>query len=144
MISFFVAALIIADQLTKWLTIRFLKPVGSVELIPHILSLTYVENRGAAFGIMQNARWFFIAATTVVLVALVVYAIKTKPDSKLFKVSATLIGAGAVGNLVDRVARGFVVDMIQVNFVDFPVFNVADCCVVVGGILFCWYILKEK
>lgn len=137
-------ALIVIDRITKILTVNFLKPDGSIELIPKVLSLTYVENRGAAFGIMQNARWIFITVTIAVLIALVVYIIKTNPQSKLFKWSAALIGAGAIGNLIDRICYAYVVDMIQATFVDFPVFNFADCCIVVGTGLLCLYILIKK
>lgn len=139
----FALALIFLDQITKWLTIRFLASGESVTLIPRILSLTYVKNRGAAFGILVGARWFFVAVTLLVVIALWVYAVKKKPSSLLFKISAPLICAGAVGNLIDRIARGFVVDMIEATFIDFPVFNVADCCVVIGAILFCLYVIKE-
>ena len=144
MSAIFTFLMIIADQITKWLTIRFLVSGSSVEIIPRILSLTYVENRGAAFGILAGARWFFIAVTALVVAALIVYGIIKKPVSKLYKISAPLIIAGAVGNLIDRVFRGFVVDMIEATFIDFPVFNVADCCVVIGSVLFCLYILKDN
>lgn len=137
-------ALIIIDRITKVLTANLLKPVDSVVLIPKVLSLTYVENRGAAFGIMQNARWIFIVVTVAVLIALCVYIIKNKPQSKLFKWSAALISAGAIGNLIDRIFYGYVVDMIQATFIDFPVFNFADCCIVVGTGLLCLYILIKK
>lgn len=137
-------ALIILDRITKILTINLLKPIESIVLIPKVLSLTYVENRGAAFGIMQNARWIFVVVTVAVLAALCVYIVKTKPQSRLFKWSAALIGAGAVGNLIDRICYGYVVDMIQATFIDFPVFNFADCCIVVGTGLLCLYILTKK
>ncbi len=144
MSAIFTFLMIVADQITKWLTIRFLASGSSVEVIPRILSLTYVENRGAAFGILAGARWFFIAVTALVVAALIVYGIIKKPASVLYKISAPLIIAGAVGNLIDRVFRGFVVDMIEATFIDFPVFNVADCCVVIGSVLFCLYILKDN
>lgn len=143
MSAIFTILLVLADQITKWLTIRFLASGERVALISGILSLTYVENRGAAFGILAGARWFFIAITLLVVAALVVYGIKKNPPSVLFKISAPLICAGAVGNLIDRVFRGYVVDMIEATFIDFPVFNVADCCVVIGAVLFCLYVIKE-
>lgn len=136
--------LIIIDRIAKWLTVNHLKPVGNIDLIPQILSLTYVENKGAAFGIMQNARWIFIIVTIAVLIALCVYIIKTKPQAKLFRWACVLIFAGAVGNLIDRIALGYVVDMIQVHFFNFPVFNFADCCVVVGTAILCIHILISK
>ena len=141
MMSLFSVILVVIDQFTKYLTSRYLKPVENIDLIPKVLSLTYVENRGAAFGIMQNARWFFIIATAIVLIVFALYILKAKPKSRLFKISAALIFAGAAGNLIDRVAFGFVVDMMRVHFFDFPVFNFADCCVVIGTALLAVYIL---
>ncbi len=133
-----------ADQITKYLAERFLMPAQNVDLIPNMLSLTYVENKGAAFGILQNARWFFVIVTLLAVGALVLYALKARPQSKLFKWSATLICGGAVGNLIDRIAYGYVIDMIRVHFFDFPVFNFADCCVVSGAVLFCIFVLVNK
>lgn len=137
-----VALLVIIDQITKLLALTYIKPVNTIVVIKDVLSFTYVENKGAAFGIMQNARWIFIIFTIAVIAALIFYTIKKAPSSRLYYVSVGLIIAGGVGNLIDRIFRGFVVDMIQVTFIDYPVFNFADCCVVMGAILFCIYVLK--
>ena len=136
------ALLIIIDQAIKFLSVSKLKPLGSVEIIQGILSFTYVENKGAAFGILQNARWVFILATTIIIVGLIVYKIKFKEKSKIYTCSSTLLISGGIANLIDRVFLGYVVDMIEVTFIDYPVFNFADCCVVVGAILLCIYVLK--
>ena len=136
-----VLVLIAADQITKYLTVTYLKPVSTVEIIKNILSFTYVENRGAAFGILQNSRWLFIIFTVVVIAVLIAYTIKKKISNKLYKISSALIIAGGIGNLIDRIFKGYVVDMIEVTFINYPVFNFADCCVVVGAILFCLYVL---
>lgn len=138
----FTAVMVAVDQITKLLTIACLKPVKSVEIVKNILSFTYVENRGAAFGILQNARWMFIIFTLAIIVVLIIYTAKAKPASKLYRLSTSLIISGGIGNLIDRIFRGYVVDMIEVTFIKYPVFNFADCCVVVGAILFCIYILK--
>ncbi len=136
------ALLIIIDQAIKFLSVSKLKPLGSVEIIQGILSFTYVENKGAAFGILQNARWVFILATIIIIVGLIVYKIKFKEKSKIYTCSSTLLISGGIANLIDRVFLGYVVDMIEVTFIDYPVFNFADCCVVVGAILLCIYVLK--
>ncbi len=136
--------LIVADQATKLCTINILKPVGTVEFIKNIISFTYVENRGAAFGILQNNRWFFIAFTIVMIVAIVIYTIKIKPKSALYMWSTSLIVSGGIGNLIDRIFRGYVVDMIEITFVNYPVFNFADICVVIGAILLCVFVLTDK
>ena len=140
MSAIFTFLMIIADQITKWLTIQFLAPGSSVEIIPYILSLTYVENRGAAFGMMQGGRWLFVAFTAVVMLALLALLMFGKYRRyRLFNVSLILVIAGGIGNLIDRIANGFVVDMIHVFWkaigFDFPVFNVADIFVVIGSVL---------
>lgn len=139
--ALFTLLLIIADQVTKYFTVSMLKPVGSVEIIKNILSFTYVENRGAAFGILQNARWVFIVLTTIAVAAIIIYLLKEKPKDKTLTCSLSLILAGAIGNMIDRILKGFVVDMIEVTFIDYPVFNFADCCVVIGAILLGIYII---
>lgn len=133
--------LVILDQITKLLTIKYLKPVSNVEFIKNILSFTYVENRGAAFGILQNSRWIFIAFTIIAVLAILFYKFHFKPSGKLLNSSLCLILSGAIGNLIDRIFRGYVVDMIEVTFIDYPVFNVADCFVVTGTVLLVIYIL---
>ena len=139
--ALFTLLLIIADQVTKYFTVSMLKPVGSVEIIKNILNFTYVENRGAAFGILQNARWVFIVLTTIAVAAIIIYLLKEKPKDKTLTCSLSLILAGAIGNMIDRILKGFVVDMIEVTFIDYPVFNFADCCVVIGAILLGIYII---
>ncbi len=133
--------LIFADQLTKLLTLKYLKPIGSSVIADGILSFTYVENRGAAFGILQDARWVFIVATIAILCAIIYFKIKYKPAEKTLNSSLCLLTAGAVGNLIDRIFRGYVVDMIEVTFINYPVFNVADCFVVTGAALLAIYII---
>jgi len=133
--------LVLLDQISKIAIIKYLKPVGTLELIKGFFSLTYVENRGAAFGILQNARWVFIAATVIISIAIIVYKIKYSPSGRLINTSLCLLISGAIGNLIDRVFRGYVVDMLEVTFITYPVFNVADCFVVVGAVLLGIYVL---
>lgn len=137
-----VILLVVVDQITKLLTLSYIKPVGTMEIIKNILSFTYVENRGAAFGIMQDARWVFITMTVAIIALFIGYTLKRRPRGKLYYISSSMIIAGGIGNLIDRIFRGYVVDMIEVKFIDYPVFNFADCCVVIGAILLCLYILK--
>jgi signal peptidase II len=132
---FIVLFITVADQITKFLTVRYLKPLKSVPLLEGLLRLTYVENRGAAFGILQNQRWFLIVLPVLVIGAMIFYLIFHRKDSLLLKVSLAVIIGGAIGNLIDRVFLGYVVDMFEFAFIDFPVFNVADIAVVCGAIL---------
>lgn len=130
-----------ADQIIKLLTVKYIKPCGSIEIIKNILNFSYVENRGAAFGIMENARWIFILLTITISAVIIYFLFFKKINQKLLRTSLTLLLSGAIGNLIDRILLGFVVDMIELKFIDYPVFNFADCCVVTGAVLFCIYIL---
>jgi signal peptidase II len=131
-------ALVAIDQLTKYITLIRLKPIGSIELINGFFSLTYVENRGAAFGMLSGARWLFIVLTlAVIAVCWYLYIKKRDKAGKVVKYALVLVSGGAVGNLIDRVFRSYVVDMLDFNLFgwDFPVFNFADICVVIGAFL---------
>lgn len=142
------AALVSIDQLTKWLAVLNLKGTGVETVIPNVLGFAYVENEGAAFGILQGQRWLFLVFTGVVMAAILALLLFGKfRGYKLFNISATLIVAGGIGNFIDRLIHGYVVDFIQVQFFEFPVFNVADCFVVVGSLLllvFFFFFYDEK
>lgn len=129
------------DQLAKLLVLKYLVPLRSVEVIPGLLDWTYVENRGAAFGMGQNLRWVFIVLTVCMIVACIYYLLR-ECKSKWVAVILTMIIGGGIGNLIDRLFRGFVVDFISVSFFP-PVFNVADSFVVVGTILLIFILLID-
>ncbi len=130
------------DRVAKVLTQIFVKPVGSIVVIENIFSLTYVENRGAAHGIMQGQRWLLIVVTFAVVVGLIFFMIKNyKRAPVLLRVAIGMILGGALGNLFDRVFFGYVVDMMQVTFIEYPVFNPADNLLVIGTVLLGIYIL---
>lgn len=133
--------LIVADYLAKqWMTV-FLQPVTQIHLIPNVFSLYYHQNYGAAFGILQQKTGFLIVVTGVVLLALVVAILLKKIQGHLLLASFSLIIAGGFGNLIDRVRLGYVVDYLYFEPINFPIFNLADCCVVVGTGLLIIYIL---
>ncbi len=123
------AALVLLDWRIKQLVVEQLKGSSARSLIPGVLSLEYVENRGMAFGLLQDSRVFFVVVTVLVLIALLaVY--RAIPEKKRFRplsAGVVLIFAGAVGNLIDRVKNGYVVDYFRLDFIRFPVFNLADC-----------------
>jgi len=137
---------LLIDRLTKWWALKDLAKENSIVVIPNFFSLSYLENRGAAFGVFQNRVIFLVIITTCVLAGLVYYLVKYKPKSKLLRVSFAMIISGAIGNLIDRVYYNFVVDFILVHYKDhyFPTFNVADMFVVVGTILLAYCIIKEE
>jgi signal peptidase II len=135
------AVLAAADQLIKVWAVMSLEPVRSIEIIPGIFSLTFVRNYGAAFGILQNQRILLIAVVTLVVLAGVYLIISGRLSDKPVIRMAALILAGGVGNLIDRIRLGYVVDYISVG--RFPVFNFADCCVVVGTFALLFYTLRQ-
>jgi len=131
-----VALLVGIDQAAKYLALHSLKPVGSITVIENIFSLTFVENRGAAFGILQG-HTILLAIVSIFITVLLLYFYIKMPQGKVYKFirfSLVLIISGAIGNLIDRFLRGYVVDFFHATFIDFPVFNVADIYVVVGSI----------
>lgn len=128
---------IIADQLSKFFVVEHLKPVGNIPIIKGILDFSYVENRGAAFGMLSDNRVIFMAAS-VAIIALLLYIIyKYRGQNKLFDISMGFILGGGVGNMIDRIRLGYVIDFVDFCAFDFWkwVFNIADSAVVVGCIL---------
>lgn len=135
------AALVVVDQLVKFL-VRANIPLGEgVPFIPHILQLTYYQNTGAAFSIFEQHTWVLTLISAVASVLLIVLLAKRTFNHPFAMVSLALVLAGAVGNLIDRLFLGYVTDMFQTLFMNFPIFNVADICIVCGGIAFCVYFL---
>lgn len=135
------AALVVLDQLVKFL-VRANIPLGEgVPFIPHILQLTYYQNTGAAFSIFEQHTWILTLISAAASVLLIVLLAKKTFNHPFAMVSLALVLAGAVGNLIDRLFLGYVTDMFQTLFMNFPIFNVADICIVCGGIAFCVYFL---
>lgn len=133
--------LAIIDYFIKEWVLVNLQPVKSIDIISNVLSLTYHENRGAAFGILQGQTFFLVGVTSVVMGAFIVGILSKKINGHLLLSSCMLILGGGLGNLYDRVARTFVVDYIYFEPINFPIFNFADMCVVVGTALLMIYIL---
>lgn len=133
------------DQLSKYLVVANMGLHESVDIIPGVLRFTYIQNDGAAFGSMDEHRWIFMVLSTVAIIGILVYLFWKKPQDKLLLSSLILITGGGVGNMIDRVALGYVIDFI--DFCAFPkiwmwVFNIADSCVCIGaGLLALWLIL---
>ncbi len=125
------------DQLTKMLAVKYLSGIPTHPLWKNVLHLTYVENRGAAFGMLADNRWVFMVISTVALAAILVYYyFFAKKYTYLSTVALAMIVSGGIGNMIDRVALGYVVDFIDFTLIDFAVFNGADSFVCVGaGIL---------
>ncbi len=125
---------IFLDQLTKWLAVKFLLPLGrSVPLIEGVLQLTYVENTGAAFGMLKEHRWVFIVISTIAIIGITAYLYLGHAPTKFTAVSLAIIISGGIGNMIDRIALGYVVDFIDFCLINFAVFNGADSFVCVGA-----------
>ena len=122
------AVLVGIDQLTKYLALVNLKPIGSTTVVDGFLDLTFVENRGVAFGMFSGKKWFILLLTLCIVAFLVYYFVKM-PRTKEYqwvRCAMVLVLAGAVGNMLDRVFRGYVVDFFEFTFFSWPVFNVAN------------------
>lgn len=128
------------DQVIKYFIAARLKPIGSVAVIDNLFQLTYVENRGVAFGMFKDMRWLFVVLTALMIAVILFYMFKKRPSSKLFYVCAGMIIGGGVGNLIDRVFNGYVIDYISLSFFP-PVCNFADYCITIGVIILAVYIL---
>lgn len=136
--SLVIAGGIALDQLTKWLAVKFLLPVGTVPIIRDALHLTYAENRGAAFGMLANHRWVFLLTSTITIIGVGLYLyFGHASDSVLTGVSLSMILSGGIGNMIDRLALGYVVDFIDFRLINFAIFNGADSFVCVGAALLC-------
>lgn len=134
-----VTFVLVLDQATKALVRARLEPLESVLLLDRVLALTHVQNRGAAYGLLPGRQPLFMLVSVLVLVGVAVFWYRARPSRWPLVISLALIVAGAVGNLIDRFALGHVTDFVEVRFIDFPVFNVADSGIVVGtAILVVW------
>ncbi len=134
--------LVAADRITKKCAAAYLMK-GDKELIPGVLSFHYLENRGAAWGIFQNAFWLFFIITLIVILFMVMFYARIPFDKRyhLLRFSLILLSAGAIGNFIDRIIWHYVVDFIYVEWIHFPVFNVADCFVCIAAILLLYCLL---
>lgn len=151
--------LVAVDQLTKYLVVLNLKGQEPIVLIPKVLELRYLENRGAAFSMFQNRQWLFYIITAVVMIVIIVlwsrvvlslkqYALledefkeKTFKNGKFLNYILVILAAGAIGNLIDRIRFQYVVDFVYIKLIDFPIFNFADICVSLAAVLLVVYFI---
>lgn len=141
MIYIIVTSVVLLDQITKFLALRLLQLNIPVPLIKNFLNLTLVHNRGAAFGFFQNQLFLFVLVT-LFAIGLILYNLKNKTNSIILKLSLSLILGGAIGNLIDRLRFGFVVDFLDLRL--WPVFNIADSVITIAAILLTWELLFKK
>ena len=151
---------IILDQISKAIVVATIPEGSLIEVIPNIFNLTYIENRGAAFGMLSEQRWIFMVISVLAIVGIIIFLWKEKPKSFWIKTTLAFILGGGIGNMIDRTFRPGVVDFIDADFVqypqislqggfsmtleDFPIFNIADCFITVGCVaLICYLIFIE-
>ena len=140
LLALFAVLIAVADQISKVLTVAYVMPAGAAGLpaIDGIFHFTYAENTGAAWSMLQGARWLFVAIfVALTVLVLVEYFKRPLPFSTFERWCIAAVYGGAMGNIIDRIFRGFVVDMIDLDFIgfqNFPVFNVADCFITCGCI----------
>ena len=146
--AIFAAALVALDQLVKYLVRAHIPLGGNAPFIPFILDLTYVQNTGAAFSMLRSHTWLLTLTSAVVVLGMCGLLMRSFFKNPLGLFSAALVLAGGMGNLIDRVVFGFVTDMFQTTFIEFAVFNVADCCISIGVpllFLYVWlYVGKDE
>ena len=138
-----IVGVIFLDQITKWLTVISLDLYESFPLIEGVFHFTYVQNTGAAFGMLKDHRWIFLVISSVAMVALSIMLWKNRKGSKLLCVALAMIIGGGIGNMIDRCLLGYVIDFLDFTLIDFAVFNVADSFVCVGVGLFILELIFE-
>lgn len=139
-----ILAVVGLDQAVKYWAVTVLKPIRSIPLIEGVFHLTYAENPGMAFSLLEGQRWFFLIITVVMLAGFVIVLKKNIITDKLQRWCIILVMGGAIGNLIDRIFNdGKVIDMFYIKLIDFPIFNVADLFVTLPGGLFCLLLIRE-
>lgn len=138
-----IAGLVVLDQVFKVMAQNRLMPIGTYGLIEKVLQLNYVENTGAAFGSFDKSTFVLIVFTSLLLLGGAYFLFFKKPNSKILYVSLVMLLSGGVGNLIDRIFRGYVIDYIDPLFVKFAVFNFADMLVTVGAFILAIYLIVD-
>lgn len=137
------ALLVIIDQLIKIIIDLWLVPQGEVVVIDGLFSLAYVENTGAAWGALEGKRWFLIVIAALAIAVIIYMLSKGKIKGVCYKVATVMLLAGGLGNLIDRVFRGYVIDYIRTLFIEFPVYNFADILITIGAVFLVIKLIQE-
>ena len=138
-----IACSVVLDQLTKWLAVIYLSGEPSFPLWKDVFHLTFLKNEGAAFGMLSDHRWVFMIFSTVAIIALAVYLFRFPPKSRFVQITLAMIIGGGIGNMIDRVLLGYVIDFLDFTLINFAVFNVADSFVTVGAFLLIGYLVRD-
>ena len=138
--------LIIIDQGIKYIVVSNLNVLDSVNIIPNFLNITYVTNSGGAFSILSGSRYFFIILGIIAIIYLIKYIMSDSNITKVDLIAYSLVISGIIGNLIDRVVRGYVIDYLDFKIINynFPIFNIADICIVIGCLLLVLTLKEEE
>ena len=141
--SIMIILIVAFDRITKYIAAAELKDGDVVRFIPRVVQFRYAENTGMAFSMLSGARWIFVALTLIVCIGVLAYIFSKKCKSLWLYWSLGVVVSGGIGNVIDRIKYGFVVDFIEPVFVDFAVFNIADCAVTCGAVVLVGYLLAD-
>ncbi len=143
LVPFFAGLILITalDQIVKLAAAEKLMQIGTVPLIQNVFHLTYCENPGAGFGIFANHTWLLSVLTFLIIAAAIIYVLVKRPRNAVLVTALTFMIGGAIGNLIDRMRLGYVIDFLDFRLIHFPIFNIADCFVTVGAVIFAIYVL---
>lgn len=142
--SLIVIVIMALDQLSKYWVINNIGMTDSITVIPNVIDFVYVKNTGAAFSFLSDKTYGIVILSIISVlfcIGVIFFMIKKKPQSRLLTISLALMLSGALGNVIDRIARGYVVDFIEATFINFPVFNVADIAITCGALLIIIHVL---
>ncbi len=137
---------VLLDTLTKNIAVNSLKDhgAGDFAVIENVFHFTYHENKGAAFGMLSDNRWIFMSISVIAILAIAIYLFINKENSPLLSISLSLILGGGIGNMIDRVLLGYVIDFLNFKIINFPIFNLADAFVTVGAALIVTYLFTSE
>ncbi len=140
-----IVLIVVFDQLSKFFVDLYLKGNETTVAIPYVISFQYHENRGAAWGILSEHRWVFMLISTVAIIAILGFLIWTRKEktSFLVRLSLAFFAGGGIGNMIDRVRLSYVIDFLKFEFIDFPIFNVADSFITIGAAIMIVYLIME-
>lgn len=136
--------LVTVDQITKYLTVQNIGLYEVKEVIPNFLSFTYIQNSGAAWSLLEGKMWFFYIITIIVLAFLLYYLYTEGRKDKILGIILSIVLSGTIGNFIDRLIFQYVVDMIRLEFINFPIFNVADMLLTIGVAALLIYSIYEE
>ncbi|MBR3894275.1 MAG: signal peptidase II [Clostridia bacterium] len=138
-----IVGIVALDQLTKAFAVIYLEGEASFPLWQDVLHFTYARNEGAAFGMLSDQRWVFMIFSTVAILVLLGVLFFRAPKSRYVQITLAMVAAGGIGNMIDRIALGYVIDFIDFTLIDFAIFNVADSFVTVGAFMLMGYLIWD-